>query len=117
MRIAIEVPRPPLVHVLLATIVIAPALICDPTERTRRCGTISLAPSLEAVPEPADDMVFDPSGHPDAREWPRGMVIKPPAIDPGIQLTISKPHPVDILLSALGLPFTVPTTSDASSLL
>ena len=133
--LAIDPVRPPLVHVLLATIMIAPTLVCDPTSKPKRCGTGAEAAAIaqtvaeqgtrtywpwELVPPAGtaiDPIVIHPGVHPDAQAWPRGMVIKPPETGDRINLAISTPSALDIVLSALGLPFVDPTTSSAASLL
>ena len=118
--LAIEVPRPPLVHVLLATIAIAPTLICAPKQtRVSNAGpVVSLAPDkgfAERHLVPGTGNVIVPFDHPDMQQWPRGMVIKPP--DTGDRINLIQPSPLDIVLSTLGLPWLVATTSEAAALL
>jgi hypothetical protein len=96
--------RPRFVAALLLTVAVLPWHTHPSTPRpaeTRQAAT-SLPLFIE-VPAPIAVDVLVPPPMADAAEWPRGMVIRPPAIDGGILLW--KDSPLDSILSAFLAPF------------
>jgi len=63
------------------------------------------SPIIIDLPALSEMPVIRPAPHPDAREWPLGMVITPPPIHDPIVLWDGSP--LDDLLSALIIPFRI----------
>jgi hypothetical protein len=98
--------RPAIIGAFLLTLVMW--LECHPSRIPINAALVPVAApaimelALELGPLHDVSGLITPAPHPDARAWPRGMVIHPPATHDRIQaeLTVA-PTPLDILLSAL----------------
>ncbi len=107
--------RPAIIGAFLLTLVMW--LECDPSR-------FPVATALEPIPPPpflalpsTPGPVYSPGGilrpedHPDARDWPVGMVIRPQATHDRIQVELaSAVTPLDMLLSALLGPWFAPAS-------
>lgn len=107
--------RPAIIGAFLLTLALW--LECDPSRS-------SLCAALEPIPPPpflalpsTPGHVYSPGGilrpdwHPDARDWPVGMVIRPQATHDRIQVELaSAVTPLDMLLSALLGPWFAPAS-------
>ena len=106
--------RPAIIGAFLLTLVMW--LECDPQSPLGAAlEPIPPAPILALSSAPgamyAPGGIIRPEAHPDAREWPLGMVIRPPATPDRIQVElVTAMTPLDILLSALLGPWFAPAS-------
>lgn len=89
-------------------------LECQPCRGVPRAAFLATPPVTTSWIAPAPPLswfadVVEPGEHPDAREWPLGMVIRPaPSLD-NMRIGVAA-GPLDILLSALLGPWLAPTS-------